>query len=144
MHIVTTSWWKTQLEVGGGVCGCEAVGIMAIRRIWCWNPDDSDQHFLFKAAVEGWSRSSAKTAANKPCRQLIALGRGAVGLCRKGSISSQLEAGRMKRHTVAPVDSQVLFPGYRFESNTIPIFPCQPVAYVFKKTLLWQVTCPLP
>lgn len=69
-----------------------AVGIMAIRWIWCWSPDDCDQCFLFKAAGEGWSRSSAKTAANKPCRQLIALGRETVGLRLKGSISSQLEA----------------------------------------------------
>lgn len=64
---------------------------VAISWIWCWNPDDCDQCFLFKTAGEGWSRSYAKTAANRPCRQLIALGRETVGLRLKRSISSQLE-----------------------------------------------------
>lgn len=102
-----------------------AVSIMAAGWIWCWNlgvktPDVISVCSSRQLEKDDYVHLQRQQLTNLQTAGCIRKRNG--GLLPEGLHLKSIRNGGMKRHTVTPMDTQILLPGYWFKSNTISSF----------------------
>lgn len=99
-----------------------AVSIMAARWIWCWNPGVKTPYVISVCSSRQLEKDDCAHLQRQQLTNLQTAGcirKRNGGLLPEGLHLKSIRNGGMKRHTVTPIDTQILLPGYWFKSNTI-------------------------